>query len=213
MSTLFGQLDKFQEQLGDITNDEFQQLLGSGIFPLLKRVVRVKKKFPTKYDLANFLGVESTTPDIMELPGVILPDQFMTLRYRITAGAYSWTDGIIVKKHAALTLPAGPRNLVLVDFNKAMDSSNVKTWADANSYELALLDDLLAVGSHPRYRELQRGFPIAQLGTFIDVDGERVYPCLTEDDGGRRLSVHRNVIRWPTPWRFLLAHKEISLAA
>ena len=107
-----------------------------------------------------------------------------------------------------LTLPAGPRDLVLVHFKERVTNERVVQWADENDYEVALIDDLLAVGSHPKYRELQHKFYIIQLGSSAVVDGRgRHVACLYGCNTERSLYLDWYDDDWHDNCRFLLVRK------
>lgn len=141
---------------------------------------------------------------IFRLPGIVLPEQSRTLDDRIADGNYDWKNGNITSQRFQLTLPAGPCELVLAHFNKVMTSKQVQQWATENGYEVALIDDLLAVGSHSEYRELQRQFPIIALGSFNIVCDERIVLCLGGRSDWRCLNLSASDFDWGDDFRFLL---------
>ncbi|MEO6077176.1 MAG: hypothetical protein ABIP54_00115, partial [Candidatus Andersenbacteria bacterium] len=152
----------------------------------------------------KFCGLGQLMPDLMELNGIILPEQSVTFGDRITKGAYDWKNDDLTEKRYPLTLSAGPRNLVLAHFNKVMTSKQVEAWASENGYEVALIDDLLAVGSHSEYKELQRKFPIIALGSSAVVGGRRHVPDLSRSDSRRFLYLLWYFDAWRGGCRFLL---------
>lgn len=185
--------------------EQMQDLLKSG---LLADLLDANVGSVNREDFRKLLGLGKLMPDIMELAGIILPNQSVTYGDRIAAGGYDWKDGDITEKRFPVTLPAGPRNLVLVHFNKVMSTQKVEAWAKENGYEFALFDDLLAVGSHPDYKELQRQFPIIQLGSSARVCGDRSVPCLDRNDAGRYLDLRwYDDDGWNDSCRFLLVRK------
>jgi hypothetical protein len=133
-----------------------------------------------------------------------LPELAHSFAEHIAYGTYDWVNNDITKKRFPLTLPAGPRQLVLVHFNKVMTSQKVEAWAKDNGYEVALIDDLLAVGSHSEYKELQRQFPIVALGSSAVLDGDRHVSCLCRVDSERYLFLIYDGDDWFARCRFLL---------
>jgi len=193
--------------------EQMQDLLQSG---LLADLLDANVDSVNREDFRTLLGLAKLFPDpvVTELPGITLPDQSVTYGDRIAAGGYDWEDDDITEQRFLLTLPAGPRNLVLAHFNKVMNTQEVEQWGKENGYELALFDDLLAVGSHPEYKKLQRQFPIIQLGSSAEVSGSRCVPCLDESDAERRLCLSWcNDTDWNDDCRFLLVRKVKPLVA
>ncbi len=157
-------------------------------------------------EFRRVLGLKKLAPDpvITELIGVVLPEQLRTLDKRIVDGKYDWFNDDITAERFPLTLPAGSRELALVHFNKEMTSEKVEKWAMENGYELALIDDLLAVGSHSEYKELQRQFPIVALGSSAVILGFRHVPSLRRRDSDRGLRLFYWDRVWDAPCRFLV---------
>jgi hypothetical protein len=145
-----------------------------------------------------------SAPSIVELAGVVIPESEVTLSQRIDAGKYNWFNDDITEKRFPLSVPSGPRHLVLVHFGKDMSSEGVVKWATDNGYEVSPIDDLLAVGSHVEHKELQRQFPIVALGSSAVVYGRRSVPCLTWHGLGRGLHLHWYDGVWDDYGRFLL---------
>ena len=143
-------------------------------------------------------------PVVIELVGVVLPEQSRTLGDRIADGAYDWFNNDITEKRFPLTLSAGPRELATVWFKRNVKIEYVEQWAAANGYEVALIDDLLAVGSHSEYKELQLQFPIIALGSSSVVGGHVLVPYLCWDGSRRLLFLNYRGIEWRDDCRFLL---------
>jgi hypothetical protein len=188
----------------EVPVEQMQELLKSG---LLADLLDADVGNVNREDFRQLLGLSRLMPDIMELKGIVLPEQSVTYGDRIAAAGYDWKDDAITEKLFPLTLPAGPRNLVLVHFNKVMRTKTVEAWVKENGYELALFDDLLAVGSHSEYKELQRQFPIIQLGSSTEVGGRRSVPGLFRDGSRRGLSIGWCGDGWTGRCRFLLVRK------
>ncbi len=145
-----------------------------------------------------------STPSIVELAGVVIPDSTRRFSIRIKEGGYEWVNDQITAKRFPLTLPAGPRKLVLVHFGKDMTSKQVATWAKMHSYEVSPIDDLFAIGAHPKYRDLQLHYPIVALGSSAVIDDDRSVPCLGRYASGRSLPLYRYEDGWNADFRFLL---------
>lgn len=176
--------------------DEQLELLN----PFLTALAEASKKPGglAEHDINQFrehLNLERVLPEptITELVGVTLAGSEVGLGDQITAGGYDWFNDDITVERFPLTLPAGPQYLVLAHFDADVESEQVETWAAAHGYELALIDDLLAVGS----QELQRKFPIVALGSSAVIRGRRFVPCLDWDDSCRPL----DLICWAGDWR------------
>lgn len=113
----------------------------------------------TGLDRAEFrsnLNLERIQPEqtFTQLTGVVLPDKARTLGDRIADGGYDWLYNDITEKRFPLTLPGGLRELATIWFQRNVKSEHVEDWTAKNGYEVALIDDLLAVGSHSEYRKL-----------------------------------------------------------
>ncbi len=183
---------------------QLQQLLEGGF---LADLLDANLPEMNRADFRKFCGLKQLMPDITELTGITLPEQFVTWGDRIAACGLNWKDDKITEKRFPLTLPAGPRNLVLAHFNKRRTSQMVQQWAVENGYEIAFFDDLLAVGSHPEYKELQLQFPILLLNFFGCVGSKHDLPCLCKLDAARCLNLYPYAGEWGESCRFLLCRK------
>lgn len=135
------------------------------------------------------LVVETATlpdPVVTNLLSIVLPERGKTLGERIADGGYDWTSNDITEKRFPLTLPAGPRQLAIVHFRHVMGSKDIEQWAAKNGYEVALIDDLLAVGAHPQHKKLARPLPVFSLGSSAAIDGDRcvIYLCWCGSERG-----------------------------
>jgi hypothetical protein len=144
---------------------------------------------------------------IKELPGVVLPEASVTFAERLTAGGYNWVDKKITAERFPVTLPPGPRQLVLVYFDEAINSQRVEALATENGFEPALIDDLLAVCASENDQELQLTFPIVSLGSSAVVGGFSFVPRLYMSDEGRCLELFWYEDNWFADCRFLLRKK------
>jgi hypothetical protein len=202
----FGQTEKLLEHLRGLTAENAHTLLSGGYFIELREAT-LRGTLPSREAFRQALGVGNLMPDLTELGGIVLPELSRSLTDRINDGGYDWTKGDITAKRFPLTLAAGPRPLVLAHFNKVMTSQKVEEWAAANGYDVALIDDLLAVGAHPGYRELQRQFPVLALGSSAVMDGRRYVPYLGRSGASRVLSLDWYDDPGSDCWRFLLVRK------
>jgi hypothetical protein len=143
----------------------------------------------------------------VELAGVVIPESEVTLSQRIDAGQYGWVNDDITEKRFPIMLPAGPRDLAIVCFHEEMSSKQVEEWATENAYELAKLEDLLAVGSHSEHKELQRRFPIVALGYVAVIHEYRRVPYLYSSGTERDLHLYWCDNDWYAKYRFLLRKK------
>lgn len=154
------------------------------------------------------LSIFTPDPVITELGELVVSDK-LTIKEMIQAGEYDGnkhnTD--LVCQHFSITR-RGPRNLYLVHFKKDMDSKRVeRSVAAMADKELALVEDLLAVGAHPKHKELRREFPIICLGSSAKLGGHRYVPCLSRSSTMRLLELIYYGYGWHDEYRFLLADK------
>jgi len=143
-------------------------------------------------------------PQVLTLEGIDIPDQPATYAERLAASnCHRKNDGITEEKFP-LTISAGPRALILIQFDQLITSQAVEEWAHLNGYGLARVDDLLALSSHSEYRELQLAWPIIQLGSVRRSGPVWSIPFL-EDHGLCLLRVRWQNDSWPTHCRFVLS--------
>ncbi|MEX1112291.1 MAG: hypothetical protein WEC84_02405 [Candidatus Andersenbacteria bacterium] len=187
-----------------VSSDQLQRLLEGGfIADLLEANGNLEREAFRK-----FLGLGNLYPTVTELTGVALPESSITFGDRIADGKYDWINDDITEKRFPLSLPGGPRQLAVVHFGRLVNSSQeVEQWAANNGYEVALIDDLLAVGSHPEYKELQRQFPVIALGSSAVIGGRRFVPYLYGNDSERDLYLYWYDYDWFVSCRFLLFRK------
>jgi len=108
-----------------------------------------------------------TQPVITELPGIVIPEDATIASLR-RAGMYdrlkadAWEE--INDENFAVTV-TGPRSLSLAEFTESVTTRQVEEVIEKMGYKLALVEDLLAVGAHPEYRNLQLEFFITALGS------------------------------------------------
>lgn len=144
-------------------------------------------------------------PVITALSGIVLPSKGLALPKRIEAGGYDWKNSDITAERFQIRLDVGPCDLVLAHFGVDMEDEAVEAWVKAHSaYADAFTEEILAVGSHPEYRELQRQFPIVARGSSTVVNGNRHVPYLNRNDSKRNLNLNYSDNRWNGNCRFLL---------
>lgn len=141
-------------------------------------------------------------PQPIDLGVLTLPAKSISLETRINAGQYDGHVNYITAKRFPITV-SGDRALVLAHFQHQMTSEQVETWAEANGYEVATIEDLLAVGSS-QHKDLQRELSIICLGSSSCVDGGRRVPYLSGDGGARYLGLGWYDDDWSDHCRFLL---------
>ncbi len=171
----------------------------------------VKWELVRRDNIRLALGLTKHGPDvrIIPLPNIVIPERSASLHDRIRDGAYDSVSGSITEEAFPLTLPAGPRNLVMICFDIMTTSREVKEWAVENRYTVALIDDLVAVGSHPSYKDLQREHPILALGSSITLRDTEHVVGLEGGESQRGLSVGSCEDGWGGGYYFLMTPKKM----
>lgn len=217
MSTPFGQLDKLSEQMTGAGVDHFQVMLDSGYFPAIRKAVVDDFALPSRDELIKFIVLSSLRPSIMELPGIVIPDNASVETLK-AAGKYDlqsyFAKQYLNDKHFRITTVHGPRNLFLVRFKRNVTIKHVEAAAEVMDYDVGLVEDLLCVGAHPEHRKLQLQFPIIAPGSSAVVDGSnRPYtPYLHGWVGKRRLRLTACDGWWHEYCRFLFVGKDTPSA-
>ncbi|MEX1997604.1 MAG: hypothetical protein WEA04_02930 [Candidatus Andersenbacteria bacterium] len=191
----------------DLSGKQLQQLLVSGLFTDILEAAATDG-FPTLHrdTVRVALGLPKLTPDpsVTEL-GELTVGEKATTEEMVRAGEYNYANENITTANFPITR-RGPRKLYLVHFKKDMESEQVEAAVAAmGDKELAKTEDLLAVGLHPKHKELQREFPTICLGSSAVLDGDRHVPCLGRWGDGRELDLDYYDSRWDDYCRFLLA--------
>lgn len=209
----FGQMEKFCEQLRGLKDEHLQKLFGGYLVDLRDAVM--SGKLPDREAFHEFLGLGKLHPDLMELPGIVIPEG-ATIASLKAAGEYD-NQSVDAKKYITgkyfKVTVTGDRRLSLIHFGKHMENRHVEEVVEKMGYVAALAEDLLAVGSHPEYRKLQLQFPIVALGSFVPMKGLREVPCLGRYGSGRGLRLVWGGGEWGRLCRFLIVRKEVALAA
>lgn len=93
-------------------------------------------------------------------------------------------------------------NLELVYFSKSVNSLDVWDYLEKNGMRPAKVEELLAFGA--TYPEIQRGFPIICLGSYlVGHEEDHGFPYLFKDGSGRNLDISWFVFGWDVNCRFL----------
>ncbi len=131
-----------------VSEERLDELLRNG---LLEDFFRFRVKID-RNQLCNFLRVGDLRPDLMELGEIILPSINRTFAERTTSrafGDYYMELKKINRERFPLTIPEGPRKLVLANFGGPVTKENVIESAEANNCELGKIDDLIGIGNVP----------------------------------------------------------------
>jgi len=192
-----------------VPSDQLQRLLEGGFLAdLLEANGNLNRD-----EFRQFLKLGKLHPDLLELSGIVIPEE-ATIASLKTAGEYDYQSDYakqyITDEHFKVTV-TGPRRLYLAHFNKTVTSQHVEEVVEEMGYKVALVEDLLAVGTHPEHRELQRQFPIIALGSSAVVDDERSVPSLNGWSGKRDLNLPWYGPEWNDDCRFLLVGKDTPL--
>jgi hypothetical protein len=193
----------------ELSGKQLQSLLVSGLFTDILEAAATDGFAKLHRDTVRVaLGLPKLTPDrdIIEL-GELTVGEKATTEEMVRAGEYNYANEYITTANFPIT-SRGPRKLYLVHFKKDMESEQVEAAVAAmGDKELAKTEDLLAVGAHPKHKELQREFPIVCLGSSAVLGGPRSVPALSRWDVRRGLSLRCYDGRWSGRCRFLLVGK------
>lgn len=193
----------------ELSGKQLQGLLVSGLFTDILEAAATDGFATLHRDTVRVaLGLPKLTPDpdIIEL-GELTVGEKATTEEMVRAGEYNYASENITTANFPITRH-GPRKLYLVHYKKDMDTKEVEAAVAAmGDKELALVEDLLAVGAHPKHKELQREFPIICLGSSAVLDGARLVPSLSRWYGRRELDLDDCGGRWRALCRFLLVGK------
>lgn len=188
-----------------LTEEDMDQIFSSG---LLADLFEANIKRIDRDNFRSFCGLPEILPDVIELTDITIPDRSVSFNERIAQGCYNWVSEDITEKLFPLTLPKGIRKLVLASFTKRMKTKAIEQWAITHGYTLALIDDLLAVCSHPDYKELQKKFSVMQLGSLAELNGINRPVFLPFSRAGRTLELGYHAGGgWGSGNRFLLCRK------
>lgn len=193
----------------ELSGKQLQGLLVSGLFTDILEAAATDGFAKLHRDTVRVaLGLPKLTPDpdIVEL-GELTVGEKATTGGMVRAGEYNYANENITTANFPITR-RGPRKLYLVHYKKGMDTKEVEAAVAAmGDKELAKTEDLLAVGAHPKHKELQREFPIICLGSSAVLYGPRLVPYLGRWYDERRLGLDYYDGRWSDDCRFLLVGK------
>lgn len=146
-------------------------------------------------------------PEIILLGELIVPGE-ATIEALIAAGKYDYADEHITAANFPITR-RGSRKLYLIHCKRFMTTQDIEAVvATISSLELAKIEDLLAVGAHPKQRELQQEFPTICLGSSaVVIDDDPYVPALFGWGGKRELELYHCGNGWDGRCRFLLVGK------
>lgn len=192
----------------DLTTKELQMLLVSGIFTdvlmaaglttfshINRNAVRVTLGLPG----LPFIKIES-------LGEVVVPPNATTAAM-IERGDYDSIDPRITPAHFPITT-YGQRCLHWACcFSRVTSQQVVHELATRPDLALARIEDLLAFGAHPEYRELLQGVPIVCLGSPFTVEDETLVPYFYALEEEHDLCLAPGKNKWHPYTRFLLVEK------
>ena len=201
----FGQTSKLLEQLGGMSVEELQILFG-GYLTTLRNAAQCGT-LPTRSEFTKFLGMDDSGVKAFNLQTITIPEATVTFDQRLTDGQYEHVNSCIDR---TLSVFSGPRSLTLIHFNKRRTSTLVKAWADEYHYELARIDDLLALACDPTHRDLQLGYKIIALGSTTRHCGDFYSPYLSHVNGERKLDLKTCNGAFEEDWHFLMHYKKVA---
>lgn len=117
----------------------------------------------------------------------VLVDYGRSVEDAVMAGKYNWTNENITSKNFPTEQSGKTETIIkLVHFNKVMSTDAVLRAFDEQNLRPATLPELLAIGE--QYPELQREFPIVELGSvWVGPGGYRDVACLSRGGAERGL--------------------------
>lgn len=190
----------------ELSGKQLQSLLVSGLFTDILEAAATDGFAKLHRDTVRVaLGLPKLTPDpdIIEL-GELTVGEKATTEVLVAAGEYNYANENITTANFPITR-RGPRKLYLVHYKKDMDTEEVEAAVAAmGDKELAKVENLLAVGAHPKHKKLQQEFPIICLGSSAVLYGTRNVPCLDGWGGRRKLDLYYYDYGWDDDCRFLL---------
>jgi len=173
-------------------------------------LIRLRKFGFTPADLTRIAESDEVAQKVVEaLRGRVYPitvDYSMTLEQMIAAGRYDWVNSNITPEHYPL-VGSGTVTLdaQLVHYGRDMSSEAVLADLDQKGLRSATIAELLAFGA--KYPELQRQFPIVELGSVAGVGGGRRVAYLDRCDRRRGLDLRWFDRGWLARSRFLAFRK------
>lgn len=140
-------------------------------------------------------------------------DYNRSLAEMIEIGNYEWKHVEIIEKNFPVNEKGKNKvSLVLIHFNKSIDSDDVFYELDEMDLRPATLPELLYFGA--KYPEKQREFPIAALGSHWNISVENSYVVYLDKIVSKRcLKMNYLSGDWMKHYRFLAAPKQTPLLA
>jgi len=147
----------------------------------------------------KFDGVASAFPVVVNY------DQ--SVEVAVKAGKYGWSNSDITTKHfPSQRKGTAEIEIILVHFNRAIESDEAVRELDKQGLRPAELPELLAFGA--KYPDVQREFPVIALGSvWQDPAGNRHCASLRGDSGKRYLHLFWFDFRWIGRCRFAALRK------
>ena len=130
-----------------------------------------------------------------------------SIEQSVKAGKYDWANDSINAKHfPSQTKGMAEVEIILVKFEKDMESDDVVKQLDEQGLRPAELEELLAFGE--KYSDVQRNFPVVALGSvWQNPYGNRYVPDLFGGTGERWLGLDWWSLRWNSYCRFAAVRK------
>lgn len=197
-------VDLFRQRLAllGLSQDDAQRVItaGGSLQDGMERIIRdlatpASALLPGHYRVRVATGNPLFLPPFGELNGGSRFDNASTL----FNGSYVWK---LHKSIEVVDTTPGPRDFLLKDFGTKIKSEAVIDWAGNNGYQVTTPAERFAFAeAHP---DLQRQFPIVDLGSSTVGDGRAYVAVLLGFDGRRILDGDWFGPVWPSVYRFLL---------
>ena len=194
-----GQLRKILELMGEVSQEQVQVVLESGLFSdlLMANVAQVNREAFRK-----LCGLPPILPTFQ-----VTVDYGKSLAEMIAAGNYDWVNEDITQDHFPIKGSGQEeKEVVLFHFDKVMTSEQAITDMDKAGFRPVLIEEFLALGA--QQPELQKKFPIICLDSvWRSSHGDRYVPCLDCDGARRDLHLYGLGLAWVVDYRFVAVRK------
>ena len=132
---------------------------------------------------------------------------YKSLEDAIEAGRYDEINPMIDSEYFPLSRNEQKKDIeiTLIYRDKYERSQDLIDEMDKVGYRSATHEELLALGA--QYPELQRGFPIIELGAVVCIGGDRHVIVLSYLDCERKLGLYWIDTKWPQSCRFAFVRK------
>ena len=132
----------------------------------------------------------------------IVVDYGQTFEEMVAAGQYDWSNPDITAARFPLRgTGKRPLNAQLIHFNRAISSDDAEKELDKMGLRPGTSDELLAFGA--TFPDVQRQFPIVELGSVAEIGSYRHVLCLDRDGAERYLRLDDRDYGWDEACRFL----------